>query len=58
MSLNLSKLDIPELEAMIDKEFKNYQKAIRQDRSFEDARKIKWRIQLLEAELKSRKKQG
>ena len=58
MSLNLSKLDIPELEAMIDKELKNYQKAIRQDRSFEHARKIKWRIQLLEAELKSRKKQG
>ena len=56
MSLKLSKLDIAELEAMIEKEIKNYEKAIQKDRSFEDARKIKWKIQLLEAELRSRTK--
>jgi len=54
MSINLSKLDIAELEAMIEKEIKNYEAAIRKDRSFEDARKIKWKIQLLQAELQSR----
>lgn len=56
MSLKLSKLGVAELEAMIEKEIKNYEKAIRKDRSFEDARKIKWKIQLLEAELRSRTK--
>lgn len=54
MSLQLSKLTTDELKMLIEKEVKNYQKAIQQDKSFEDARKIKWRIQLLEAELKSR----
>ena len=58
MSVNLSKLDVAELEAMIEKEIKNYEKAIRKDRSFEDARKIKWKIQLLQAELQSRAKKG
>jgi hypothetical protein len=58
MSLNLSKLDVAELEAMIEKEIKNYEKAIQKDRSFEDARKIKWKIQLLQAELQSRTKKG
>jgi hypothetical protein len=56
MSLRLSKLNIAELEALIEKEIQNYQKAIRKDKSFEDARKIKWRIQLIEAELRNREK--
>lgn len=56
MSLNLSKLDVAELEAMIERELKNYEQAIRNNRSFEDARKIKWKIQLLQAELQSRNK--
>ncbi|HEX2682335.1 MAG TPA: hypothetical protein VHL77_00285 [Ferruginibacter sp.] len=56
--MNFSKLDIGELEAMIEKEIRNYEKAIRKDRSFEDARKIKWKIQLLQAELQSRNKNG
>ena len=58
MSINLSKLEVAELEAMIEKEIRNYETAIRKDRSFEDARKIKWKIQLLQAELQSRSKKG
>jgi hypothetical protein len=55
MTDKLSKLDIKELELRLQKEMDNYHKAIRQDKSFEDARKIKWRIHLLEAELRGRK---
>jgi hypothetical protein len=47
-------LDVKELEAMIEKELKNYRQAIQCDRSFEEARKIKRKIQLLEAELRIR----
>lgn len=57
MTDKLSKLDVKELESMLQKEMDNYHKAIRQDKSFEDARKIKWRIHLLEAELRSRSQQ-